>query len=441
VCWITDFTEGKRYLDQSICKVDAPGYDSADMIELMNRKSRSLPLICLIGAEFFSQLGNQIAAMAIPLLVLQFTHSPIATGIAGAGNLIPVVLAAFLGGKAIDRFGAWRVSVTADMLSGISVLLLPLAFIGFHPISPIAIFLLVFVGALFDPTAISARQTLIPKFARLAGRSLDQVNGYRGSLENGADLLGPVIGAGLIGWIGTVNTFFVNAVSFFICAALFAIAVPPQRHRPSNSETGSLVGIRFIFKHPQLRSLAVGGIALNFVLLPFLGLLLPVLTTQRFASPTLLGFCLSLFGLAATLGAFSYSILTRWLSRSVMYYGGLLLTAISIGLCAFVQTPATLMISIALGGLLLGAGNPLEQTILQEATPSKIAGQVFTSQTSISFAAGLFGLLVAGIATEWTTVHLVLSCGAALLAGVATIGWLILPLSVGKSSSAKLPNK
>ncbi len=406
------------------------GITSTVIVRFMNAKFRSLPLICLICAEFLSQIGNQIAAIAIPILVLQFTHSAIATGIAGAGNIIPIVLAAFVGGKAIDRFGAWRVSVAADVLSGISVLLLPLVFIGFKAVSPIAIFLLVFVGALFDPTATSARQILVPKFAKLARVPLEQVNGYRGSLENGADLLGPVVGAGLISLIGTVNTFFVNAASFFICAVMFAIAIPHQRHQVFNRERADpIAGIRFVFKHRQLRSLAFSGMALNFVLLPFLGLLLPVLTTQKFASTTLLGICLSLFGMTATLGALSYSTLTKLLSRSMMYYGGLLLTAVSIMLCAVVETQIALMLSMALGGLLLGAGNPLEQTILQEVTPSRIAGQVFTSHTAISFAAGLVGLLIAGIVTELTNVNLVLTLGGSLLTIAAAIGWCFTPFS------------
>jgi MFS family permease len=377
--------------------------------------------------------------VAIPILVLQFTHSAIATGIAGAGNIIPIVLAAFVGGKVIDQFGAWQVSVAADVLSCISVLLLPLVFIWFDSVSPTAIFLLVFVGALFDPTATSARQTLVPKFAKLARIPLEKVNGYRGSLENGADLLGPVVGAGLISLIGTVNTFFVNAASFFICAVMFAIAIPRrQRHQVFNSaRVDPIAGIRFILKHRQLRSLAISGMALNFVLLPFLGLLLPVLTTQKFASTTLLGICLSLFGMAATLGALSYSTLTKLLSRSVMYYGGLLLSAVSIMLCGVVETQIALMISVALGGLLLGAGNPLEQTILQEVTPSRIAGQVFTSHTAISFAAGLFGMLIAGIITELTSMTLALTLGGNLLAIEAVIGWCFMPLSDYKITSGK----
>lgn len=389
----------------------------------------------LMAAEFLSQVGNQIAAVTIPILVLQFTHSAIATGIAGAGNIVPIVLSAFVGGRAIDQFGAWRVSVTADILSGISVLLLPLVFIWFGSASPLTIFLLVFIGALFDPTATSARHTLVPKFAKLARIPLEKVNGYRGSLENGADLLGPVVGAGLISLIGTVNTFFVNAASFFLCAVLFLIFIPRPHQQFLNRESvASVAGIHFIFQHHQLRSLAIGGIVLNFVLLPFLGLLLPVLATQTFANSALLGICLSLFGMAATLSALSFATLTRWLSRSALYYGGLLLTAVSILLCAMATTPIALMLSVTLSGLLLGAGNPLEQTLLQEATPSRIAGQVFTAQTAISYVAGLSGLLVAGIATELTSAHLVLILDGSLLAITTAIGWCFMPLMNQKST-------
>jgi MFS family permease len=395
----------------------------------MSIKLRSLPLICLITAEFLSQVGNQIAAIAIPILVLQFTHSAIATGIAGAGSIIPIVIAAFVGGTAIDRFGAWRVSIVADVFSGLSVLLLPFVFIEFKSVSSIVIFFLVFVGALFDPTAVSARHTLVPKFARLARIPLDKVNGYRGSLENGADLLGPIVGAGLISWMGTVNTLFVNAASFFICAVVFAIAVPRPRHQRFKHEKIDLIaGIRFILQQQQLRSLTLSGMVLNFVLLPFLGLLLPVLTTQKFASAALLGICLAGFGTTATLGALSYTRLTKRFSRSAVYYGGLLLAAIAILLCAIVETPIALILAVCSGGLLLGAGNPLEQTILQEVTPSRIAGQVFTAHSAIAFTAGLVGLLIAGVITELTSAEWVLSLSGSLLAIAAAIGWYFLPL-------------
>lgn len=395
----------------------------------MNVRVATIPITGLLSAEFLSLLGNQIAAVAIPILVLQYTQSPIATGIASAGNIIPIVIAAFLGGRAIDRFGAWPLSLLADLLSCISVLALPLAFIYSSRISPALIFLLVFVGALFDPTGIAARQTLVPGLARLARKPLDKVNTLRGGLENGADFIGPIIGVGLIGLIGAINTFFVNAASFLLCAAIFALTVPKRLNvSTDNSGNNLLSGARFIFQHSQLRTLAVMGVFVSLVILPFLGLLLPVLATQVFNNTALLGVCLSAFGISATLGALSFSKLNRLYSRSLIYYGGLLVTAFAILLCGIVTAQYGIVLSSALAGLLLGAGNPLEQTILQEETPGRIAGQVFTSLNAIKFAAGPIGLLLVGVAIEFTGVKIVLVFGGVLLMIAAILGWITAPL-------------
>lgn len=402
----------------------------------MESNIRSTPIIGLITAESLSLLGNQIAVVAIPILVLQFTHSPLVTGIASAGNIVPIVLAAILGGRAIDKFGAWNISVAADLLSFCSVLALPLAFIYLDEVSPYLIFLLVFLGTLFDPTGISARQTLVPSLAKLSGKSLDKINSWRGGLENGADFIGPVVGAGLIGVAGTINTFLINAITFLLCAVIFAITVPRKRDIPSVANEGAqLLGVTFIFKHPQLSPLAIVGMMANFVLLPFLGLLLPVLATQKFGSSTLLGICLSTFGLAATIGATSFSLLSNRCSRSVIYYGGLLVTGSSIILCALATNQYEVIVSAALAGLLLGAGNPLEQTILQEETPETIVGQVFTSLTAIHFIAGPLGLLLVGIITEFTNVELALLSAGGLLITLAIFGWYRLPLLTSNQRS------
>jgi MFS family permease len=388
-----------------------------------------MPIICLIIAESLSFLGNQIAAVAIPTLVLQFTHSPLVVGIASVGNIIPIVLAAIFGGRAIDRFGAWNISVCADILSFFSVLALPLAFIYFDQVSPLLVFLLVFLGALFDPTGASARQTLVPSLVKLSGKSLSKINSWRGGLENGADFLGPVIGVGLIGWAGIANTFYINAVTFLLCAVIFAIAVPKKREILSMGNKDAARGaIAFIFNHPRIKPLAIIGVIANFAILPFLSLLLPVLTTEKFGSNTLLGISLSVFGLAATIGATSFSMLSNRFSPSVIYYGGLLMTGSSLMLCALATNKYEVILFAASAGLLLGAGNPLSQTILQSETPENIAGQVFTSLTAIHFIGGLFGLLLVGIITEFSNVQLVLLLTGGLLVAIAIFGWYRLPL-------------
>ena len=406
----------------------------------MQSHTRSVPLIGLMTAEFLSLLGNQIAAVAIPILVLQFTHSPLITGIAAAGNIVPIILAAIFGGRAIDRFGAWRMSVTADLLSCGSVLALPLSYMYLEQVSPALLFMLVFLGALFDPTGISARQTLVPSLATLSGRSLDKINSWRGGLENGADFVGPIVGVALIGVVGTLNTFFIDAASFLLCAVIFATAVPGERSKPSMAdERAGLLGMTFILKHPQLRPLAIMGMIAGFVILPFLGLLLPVLATQKFASTSLLGICLSAFGLSATIGAVSFSLLARRFSRSLIYYAGLIITGGSIILCALATNKYEVVLSAALAGLLLGAGNPLQQTILQEETPGPMAGRVFTSLTALHFIGGPVGLLAAGVLTQFASVDTVLLSSGGLLILVAGFGWYCLPLLTPDRQGKELP--
>ncbi|PSB19450.1 MFS transporter [Phormidesmis priestleyi ULC007] len=399
------------------------------MNNFINLRTSTIPLFGLISAEFLSLLGNQIAAIAIPILILQQTQSPLMTGIASAANIIPILMAAFVGGRAIDRLGAWSVSIIADLLSCISVLTLPLAFIYLGKVSPSLVFLLVFVGALFDPSGIAARQTLVPRLARFARKPLEKVNTLRGGLENGADFVGQIVGVGLIGTVGTINAFFVNAASFLLCAIIFILAVPKtQKRLPASFHTDILLGIRFIFGNSQLRSLALIGMIANFVILPFLGLLLPVLTTQVFNNPTLLGACLSAFGINATLGALSFSWLSRLCSRSLIFYGRLLVSGVAIALCGFFTTqPSIIIILSAFAGLLLGAGNPLEQTILQEETPQMLAGQVFTSLIAISFAAVPLGLLLAGAVTQLSSVETVLGLSGGLLMIAAIVGWSAAP--------------
>ena len=404
----------------------------------MTVRSATIPITGLVIAEFLSLLGNQVTAVAIPILVLQHTQSPLVTGIAGAGNVLPIVIAALIGGRAIDRFGAWPLSVVSDLLSCISVLALPLAFIYFTNVSSALIFLLVFLGALFDPTGIAARQTLVPGLTRLARQPLERINTVRGGLENGADFIGPIIAVGLIATIGNINTFFANAASFLFCAVIFALAIPRRRTRLyEKANNDVLSGARLVIGEPQLRALAVMGMIANFVILPFLALLLPVLATQVFGNATLLGICLSVFGICAAIGALSFSKLSRFVSRSLIFYGGLLIAALAFLLCGITTIQSGVAFSSAVAGLSLGASNPLEQTILQEKTSRVFAGRVFTSLTAIRFAGGPVGLVVAGVLTEFAGVNVVLVLSGSFLVIAAIVGWCVAPLNENPRNTAK----
>ena len=402
----------------------------------MKTRFSTVPIAGLISADFLSLLGNQIAAIAIPILVLQHTHSTIATGIAVMGNNLPFIIAALVGGKTIDRFGAWQTSIIADLLSFISVLALPFVLIIYsNNVSSFFLLSLIFLGALFDPTGVAARHTLVPSLSRFAGRRLDNINTVRGGLENAADFIGPVFGIGLISLISINNTFFVNALSFLISALIFVCTVPKKRERIKEKLSPNIfLGLRFIFNNIQLRTLAITGIIAGFVISSFLGLLLLVLATQDFHNTSLFGISLSAFSISATISAFLFSKLSRLYSYSFIYYVGLLIIGTGICLCGIATTQYVVVLSAALAGA-AGTGNPLEQTILQEQTSTKNAGQVFAALPAIRFLAGSFGLLATGLLTEIYNINLLLLLYGSLLMITAVCGWFIAPLK--KSLSTK----
>ena len=392
-------------------------------------KQSSTPLKGLVIAEFLSLLGNQIAAIAIPLLVLKYTNSTLTTSIAVAANTVTYVIAAFVGGSAIDRFGARNVSIVADLLSCFSVMALPLAFIIYSGnISPVVIFILVFAGALFDPTGVAARHTMVPGLSRLGVKHIDKVNALRGTLENAADFVGPAFGVALIAVVGINNTFFANAISFLLCAIIVAITIPARKIKPHTRQAVHVMyGIRFIFKNEKLRIVAITGMIAGFIISAFLGLLLSVLAVRYFNNATLFGLGMSAFGISATISALSFPKLNSLFSQSFIYYGGLLTMGVGILLSGVASSQYAVVACMALAGL-AGAGNPLEQSILQQQTPGEIAGQVFAAFPALRFMAGTIGVIIAGVLTELYPVNSIIILGGSLLAITAIIGWVIFPL-------------
>jgi MFS family permease len=68
-------------------------------------------------SDALSLLGNAVAAVALPWLVLVRTGDAAAAGVIAAAAAVPMLLAAVAGGVVIDRFGRRRTSVVADLAS------------------------------------------------------------------------------------------------------------------------------------------------------------------------------------------------------------------------------------------------------------------------------------------------------------------------------------
>src|SRR5690348_601661 len=89
-----------------------------------------LPAIALLVATGVSVVGSQLTLVALPWFVLQITGSATQTGLAGGFMALPQFASGVLAGVVVDRLGYRRVSVIADLVSGVGVALVPLLYMS-----------------------------------------------------------------------------------------------------------------------------------------------------------------------------------------------------------------------------------------------------------------------------------------------------------------------
>ena len=132
-----------------------------------------LPIFALLAANTISLAGSALTMIALPWFVLQTTGSAAMTGLAGFFVALPGFLAGIFGGTLVDRLGYKRVSVVADLVSGIAIALIPLLFntVGLAFWQLLA---LIFLGALLEIPGVTARRALLPELAGMARVRLDR---------------------------------------------------------------------------------------------------------------------------------------------------------------------------------------------------------------------------------------------------------------------------
>ena len=117
--------------------------------------------VLYLASYFVSVLGNSIAAIALPLIVLQATGSAMSAGWVAAATAVPAVLAGLFMGVVIDRINRVTSSVVTDLVSAASIAALPIVdgLVGLE----VGWFVLFgVIGSLGDVPGMTAREALLP---------------------------------------------------------------------------------------------------------------------------------------------------------------------------------------------------------------------------------------------------------------------------------------
>ncbi|NJM07306.1 MFS transporter, partial [Candidatus Gracilibacteria bacterium] len=79
--------------------------------------ARQTPLLALLVARAISESGTMLSGVALPLFVLSLTESVAQLGLITALQTVPLFVMGLIGGPAVDRLGARRVSVLTDLIA------------------------------------------------------------------------------------------------------------------------------------------------------------------------------------------------------------------------------------------------------------------------------------------------------------------------------------
>lgn len=384
-------------------------------------------MVLLESANLTSGIGNGIAMVAIPWLVLDLTGSAAAAGLVAALSTLPALLVIPAVGAAVDRFGRQRVSIASDLASAVSVIAYPLVawWVG---LDFAWVLVLAIIGASLDPGGYTARKSLIVDAATAGGVRLQTLNGIHEAFFAIGFTVGPLVGAGLIATVGPVSAFWVPGVLFLIASGAIALMRVGDAGREAVEEgaddvtgvAGLLRGFTALWADRALRVLTICIMVLAGVYLPTESIVLPVHFSDL-GQPEGLGIVIAGLAGGGVIGALSYG----WLSNRLRQYSivrlALLGTGVGIMLMAFLPPLPVLAVGGFILGLSWGPMEPLLNTAVQQRIPAQEQGRVFSVQMTSFFVFPPLAMLLVGLSSERWGVDMVYPVLAALLIAVGLV--------------------
>jgi MFS family permease len=365
---------------------------------------RLAPLVLLEMAVLLSALGNGVAFVVFPWLVLQRTGSAAAAGVVAAATAVPAIVTSLFAGTVIDVVGVRWTSIVSDLVSLVAVAAVPLLDQSLG-LSLWALVALAALGALIDPAGVTAREVALPRLATNAHVSLDRANAVHEAVWGLALLIGPGVGGLLLATIGPIQALWVTAAGFAVSILCFAVLRVPGLGRPHASQRpervwrGTVEGIRFVLSQRLLRRVAAWSTLFLGLYLPVEAVLLPVFFSAR-DEPELLGVALAAIAAGGVAGSLLYAAVGKHLSRDLVL--AVALVAAGVGLCAMATLPPfpLLVVASIAVGVMYAPVQPLVNIAMQSLTPLALQGRVFGVIGSAALAAGPLGYLVTGPLVE-----------------------------------------
>ncbi|MFT8319036.1 MAG: MFS transporter [Sporolactobacillus sp.] len=386
----------------------------------------------LFIGRIITNIGDSLYVVATMWLVYKIGNSSFYTGLAGFLVLLPQSLQ-FVAGPIIDKFSLRKILIITQVLQGMLVLIIPVAYIFGYLYIPLILTIMPIVS-LLDQFGSPAEKATIPVI--LKKDQLVKGNSLFSFAYQGIEFSFNAIAGLLIILVGGAILLFIDSITFALATLLFASlslkSVPQAKGQTQKQSIKKILknyftdikyGFHFIF-HSLILRIAVGSFVTNAIVC-MMEAILPAYSSFR-GGAGMYGAYLAATSGGMVLGAFIGTFFTKYpvgrLFIFSFFLGGMMWLL-------SVLTPWSLVSLILLGGayIPIGITNVMLITVMQNLIPSHLLGRVFTANASLVTAGMPLGSLIGGILGSFINanwVFLLTGCGFVFLSAY----WFALPI-------------
>lgn len=363
----------------------------------------------MVLGQIASLFGNAILRFALSLYVLDQTGSAAIFGSILAISMVPTILLSPVGGVLADRVNRRNIMVALDSATALLIGTFYLLMRVTDSLALIAVLmvLLAVIQSFYQPSVQSSIPCLTSE------ENLMKANGVVIQINALANLLGPILGGFLYGYLGLTPILLASLVCFFLSATMeLFLKIPFQRQKKQGSPLRAVTGdlkdaLHFLTKDsPVLMKmlLVVAGInlflsAMIIVGLPFLVKIFLGLSDQHY------GFAEAAMGVGSIVGGCLAGLVSKRVSfqRSHFLLFGSSLFLIPLGLSVITNRSPLVSYAIVLFAVLgcmscATLFTIFAQTFAQRLTPNHLLGKAAAFITTMSMCAlpigqALYGFL------------------------------------------------
>jgi MFS family permease len=347
-------------------------------------------------SQSLSDLGTAISALAVPLLVLELTHSPVQAGLVGTAGLVVMLLCRLPGGVLADRVDRRRLMLACDAIRLVAYLVLGLVVLdGKASIAAVTAVVVVSsaCNALFGTAEHSSLRNIVAPSQLPAAVARNEARSY------GTGLAGPPLG-GLLFGLGRALPFFGDALTFlasFVGVALVHRPLQePRAEKPAGNASALAEGFRFVFGNPFLRAVLLIAAPLN---LAINGIIFTIIVTlQRHDTPpAVIGTVETVVAAGGLLGALVAPALQRRLPLPSLIRGICWAAAGFMAISALLTSSVLAAVPVAIAVFLGPASNAALFGHQAAITPDRLQGRVISVVIVVATSAAAVAPLLAGV--------------------------------------------